>query len=203
MFILMMSLFLSCFREQTSDKAEVYKDEFYCLLNDLIRMRLINTSVIQSETIPISKAMWKELAMSLDTNRALDGSALFTLGGYESRATKRLDSADIQYMYDAIDRVKTIQIDSAKVVVPLVATQKLKAIFSVNNRKVGYKVIKEIYGTSCHISVSTPLFNSDYTRVIVWVDYSCGWKEGAGHIFILEKRKDLWWLIEDIGTWVS
>jgi hypothetical protein len=87
--------------------------------------------------------------------------------------------------------------------VPVISARELNHLFDGRNRKDSYKVMKQTYGTSCIIKASTPLFNSTYTKVILWIDYQCGWKHGQGRVAILEKRKGKWWLIEDITTWIS
>jgi hypothetical protein len=56
-YMLVMSLIVSCSGEQTHDRPAVYEKEFYSVLNDLIRIKLINTSVVQTETTPVYKAM--------------------------------------------------------------------------------------------------------------------------------------------------
>ena len=202
MYILIMSFFVSCSGEQTHDKSTVYEKEFYSVLNDLIRMKLINASVLLSETTPISEVMWKEVATSLDSNQSLKGILSIAVA-HELRAENLLDTAEINYMYKSIDSTKTMKIDSARVLIPIISARQLEKIFNEKSRKDGYEVMKQTYGTSCNINVSTPLFNSNFTKVILWIDYRCGWKRGQGYIFILEKRKGLWWLVEDIGTWIS
>ncbi len=198
-----MSVLFSCYQEQTASKSTVYEQEFYEVLNDLIRIKLLNTSVIQAETRPVTKTMWKEIAGPWETYSSGKETIFATMGTRGLLTGNRLDSAEIRYMYTSIDSTKIMRINSDKVVVPLIPTQELNELFNENNRKDGYEVLKQIYGSSCFITTSSPLFNSNYTKVILWIEYQCGGKQGRGHVFILEKRKGLWWLIEDIGTWES
>ncbi|MPR32931.1 hypothetical protein [Salmonirosea aquatica] len=203
MYLLIMGFFISCSKEQTHNESTIYEKEFYSVLNDLIRIKLINTSVIQAETTPVSKAMWQEIRNPLKINLLSDSTLLATKGMYALRAENLMDSAEIRFIYNSIDSTKTIRLDSAKVVVPTISVRKLNKVFNEINREEGYEVLRETYGTSCIIKVSTPLFNSTFTKVILWIDYQCGWKHGQGYIFILEKRKGKWWLIEEVGTWIS
>lgn len=158
---------------------------------------------MQAQTMPVTKTMWKEITGHWETYPSTQVTILATTGTNRLRAENLLDSIEIRYMYNSIDSTKIMSIDSAKVVVPLIPAQELKELFNEKNQKDGYEVLKQIYGTSCIIKASAPLFSSNFTKVILWIDYQCGKKQGRGHIFILEKRKGLWWLIEDIGTWES
>ena len=128
---------------------------------------------------------------------------LSATGTYGVRAETLLNSAEIRYMYASIDSTKTMRIDSARVGGPTISGRKLKRIFNDENQRDGYEVLKGTYGTSCYRKTSTPLFNSDFTKAVLWIDYQCGYKHGHGDIYVLEKRKGEWWLIEEVGTWES
>lgn len=198
-----MSFFISCSGTNTHNKSTTYEKEFYSVLNDLIRMKLIHAAVILDETTLVTKIMWTQVVANRNVNVPTDGSNLAIQDTYGLRSQSILNSAEISYLYTAIDSMKIMRIDSAKVVVPTIPARELQRIFSGSNRKDGYEVMKQRYGTSCNIKVSTPLFNSDFTKAVLWVDYQCGWKHGQGYVFVLEKRRGMWWLIEDIGTWIS
>lgn len=74
--------------------------------------------------MPVSQAMWKGVR---EVNQSFDGTVLAIAGTYGLRADKQLDSAEIRYMYDNIDRTKTMRIDADKLVVPTISAGELKS----------------------------------------------------------------------------
>ncbi len=53
------------------------------------------------------------------------------------------------------------------------------------------------------IRVSTPIFNKTMDRVVLSFDYYCSYLYGEGLVFVLEKMKNKWCIIDESGRWVS
>lgn len=66
-YILVMSFFISCFFERTTNKSTIYEQEFSAILNDLIRMKLLNTSIIDVQTKAVTKTMFQEIITTWKT----------------------------------------------------------------------------------------------------------------------------------------
>ncbi len=203
-YLLIMRISVSCSQEQTHNQSAVYEQEFYAVLNDLIRIELINVSVIQQKTKPVYKTIFGEDSTSNQPSLPPpSGVIYYTSRTFADLITKdHLDSADAEYMYNSIDSTRTITIDSSKVVVPVILESQLMKVVRRNRNK-GFNLIKASYGTSCFIEVSTPVFNSNFTKVILSIDYQCGPKSGQGYKLLLEKKRGKWWLVAEVGTWVS
>jgi hypothetical protein len=196
-------------RGQTSSVDEIYHREFYDVLNDLIRIRLTNISVIYCQTKPVYKTMWGNIPKpNFDTLNPPPpppvGFIYYDTSSFNYYIRwSGLDLSDANFMFKSIDSTKTFSIDSSKIIIPVLSKEKFLDLFKEKDIYEGYKEIRSIYGSSCFIAVSTPVFNKDFTKVLISIDYQCGPTWGQGYEFLLEKKNGKWWLVEDKGTWVS
>jgi hypothetical protein len=208
--ILALIFVLSCSRKHEKTKKEIYYDEFYSVLNDLIQIRLPETAVIYVETTPVYKTRLGSFKL---TNYRLSippppppppppGNIYYDKDFFQTQIEKKqVDSSEAEYMYLSIDSTRILKIDSSRVEVPTISKLKFKEIFYKKDKSVGHTTLKHLYGKSCYIMVSTPVFNSIYSKAILSVSYCCGPKQREGFEFILEKKNGKWKLIEEIGTW--
>jgi hypothetical protein len=113
-----------------------------------------------------------------------------------------LDTTDVYKMYKSIDSTKTFLIDPKRINLPIITRDQFLDFFKAGN-DLGYEKIKESFGTSCYIRVSTPIYNGDFTKMILFVDCCCGSVWGQGYEFFLIKDDDKWRVIEENGTWES
>jgi hypothetical protein len=113
---------------------------------------------------------------------------------------KNLDSIDAKYMFNSIDSTKEFKIDPARVFISVIT---INEVFKNQNLEEGYDKLKKIYGSSCFISVSTPIFNSTYRKAVLFINYYCGPLNAQGYEFTLEKKNGKWKLIDEWGLWVS
>lgn len=119
--------------------------------------------------------------------------------------TDQLDSLDAESMFKSIDSSKVFKLDSSRLKIKLINQDKILEIIKNSNNDLyrTYNEIENIYGTKCFIRVSTPIYNSDLTRLIITIDYMCGPLNGYGSKFIFKKIDGDWWLINEYGTWES
>jgi hypothetical protein len=103
-------------------------------------------------------------------------------------------------MFNSIDSTKEFKIDPARVFISVIT---INEVFKNQNLEEGYDKLKKIYGSSCFISVSTPIFNSTYRKAVLFINYYCGPLNAQGYEFTLEKKNGKWKLIDEWGLWVS
>ena len=76
-------------------------------------------------------------------------------------------------------------------------------ILQRNGLDLMYDELERIYGSSEFLMISTPIFDSTYTKAIISVDLHCGSLCGQGNEFILEKQRGIWRIITVYYTWES
>lgn len=196
----------SCNRFEKS-KVDFYK-EFYSVLNDIIRFRLNNAKSIKIETLPVYRTGWGSMIPPSDTifpqPPPPPGYISYSKLMFDRQLRlKNLDSLDAAFMYNSIDSTKVIILDSTKLIIPVISRLEFNTIFNDSDLDVGYDKLFEKYGSSCFIQVSTPIFNSDCTKMIISISYMCGPLWGYGSLLVLEKKHGNWRIIDDYETWVS
>jgi hypothetical protein len=192
-----------------SFKETNYENEFYEILNDLVRIRLTDVSFIIEETKPVYRTMWGNTEKPNEDTINPPPPPPPGFISYDKSSFnyyvhwKKMDSLDAQFMFNAIDSLKTLKLDSKRTELPVINKSKFLKLFKDKDIYEGYNNVRSIYGTSCFIVVSTPIFNEDFTKVLISIDYTCGPTWGQGYEFLLEKRNGKWWLIDEKGTWES
>jgi hypothetical protein len=208
LFIVGLWLLTSCNNHQKNINERLYYSEFYSTVNDLISSQLKDVSAIAYKTMPVIKPFQIPAIKIVDSIASYDpppfGVIQYNwLSVYPLAIKRNLNSKDVDFMYNSIDPSKIIQIDSNRVIKPVITEAIYTELFQDSGISVGYNRLKRKYGSSCYISVSTPIFNSDFSKVIISINYSCGPLWGNGYEFILEKKKGKWEMIEKSITWES
>ena len=192
-------------RNHVQDKR--YYDEFYSVVDNIVRFSIQDISAIIYETTPVYKTVWGMDSIpndSISTPPPPPPMINSVDIGHLKYLLKRnnLDTIDAYIMYKSIDSTKTFKIDQNRTETPVITKEKYSEYFKLSNSD-GFKKIKEKYGTSCFIRVSSPIFNKDFTKMILFIDYSCGPLWGQGYEFFLIKKDGKWRVIEESGTWES
>jgi hypothetical protein len=207
--IFLIPLFLSltsCHNQETS--YEKSQKEFYLVVNYLIDSVLTDISAISSLTMPIIKPFQIPAEKIVDSVNQPDPAPFGViqynwLSIYPLALRRNLNKTEVDFMYQAIDSSKIEIIDSSKVKIPVLTKAIFLELFQDSGINVGYQRIKKRYGTSCYVSVSTPIFNSNFTKVIISIDKFCGPLWGNGYEFVLEKKKGIWTIVDKSITWIS
>ena len=194
-----------CSLAQNISNSEKLNDNFYLALNEIIASKLKNVSTVKCETQPIFRTIWGNSPIPTNANTSPpvpieDLSWSFFMQEIESH---QFGSLEARYMYLSIDSTKYFKLDSTKVNRPLISKINFDKLFSGKDFEEGYIEIKKKYGSSCFIQVSTPVFNKNFTKQILFVSYCCGPVSGTGYVFILEKRKSKWIIIKTSINWIS
>ncbi len=198
--------FNSCNRPERP-KVE-FNNEFYSVMNDIIRFRLNDAKSIEIETLPVYRTYWGSMTPPSDTlvppPPPPQGFISYSKLMFDRQLRlNNLDSLDATFMYNSIDTTKIIILDSTKLIIPTISRLEFNKIFDVDDLDSAYEKLCEKYGSSCFIQVSTPIFNSDYTKMIISISYMCGPLWGYGSVLVLEKKHGKWRVIDDFETWVS
>ena len=201
-------LLYSCKSNQQKANDKVYYDEFYSVLNSLIRFSFSDVSAISYKTIPIIKPPWKPSFQSPDSVSLPDPNSnnviCYNWLSFYSIAKRRdLDTVDVNYMYHSIDSSKIFVIDSSRICIPVITKSEFLALFQDSGINKGYERIQKKYGSSCYISVSSPIFNADHSKLILSINYYCGPVLGYGYEFVLRKKMGKWRVIDKEMTWES
>lgn len=155
---------------------KTYINEFYLVLNDLENDEFANDFVILGRTKPLYKTKYGYQDVSKYTPGHVPppdlGILSFDRDMFNLLISENiLDSSETEFMYLSIDSTQTILIDSSKVVNQIVVSESITEKFY--NHKTWYSIFKEIerkYGTPKFLVTSPPVFNSDFTKVIIAVD---------------------------------
>jgi hypothetical protein len=208
-FILSLTIILitSCNTKTKPNTESVYYDDFYSVLNNLISYNLLNVSVIKSETMQVFRAI-------NNPNNPPDPPVVFTSGAFgiikcdsslfiSLIRSNTLSSEEAWYMYNSLDSLKAFTIDSSRVILPAITKSEFEKIFNDNDLYKGYENVKSKFGTSCYIITSIPIYNSDYSKILLFINYYCGPTWGQGYQFVLHKINGQWRMIDETCTWES
>jgi hypothetical protein len=200
--ILGMATFVLACSIDKNERDKQTKNELYAVVNEIVKSEFSDISVITIETRNVYKEYRSKYIDSIPEPPP-PGFIYFSHEKLEDLKHKGLiDSLDVNYIYDHIDSAKTYHLDSSKIIKPLISEQQKLLLFKTDF-KAGYKYLKDKFGSSCFMNVSCPLFNKDFTTVIIYVEYCCGPLNGQGSIIILHKKDNKWIISDKLGTWIS
>ncbi len=183
-----------------------HHEEFNHIIDEIVRYRLNTVSVVQQETIPLNQNQPEEEGFiesegypSPPPSDMVDYSEDFfkTL-----ISNKLLTASEAKFMYASMDTTQVISVDSTLISKPTMSKSDIDKLFDYDI-DYAYQYFEKKYGTSCFLRIATPLFNKNKTKLVLSIDYFCGPLYGHGYIFILNKVKGKWMIVEELGTWQS
>lgn len=191
---------LTCKGNRTIENNPTYYNEFYSALNELIKTKFSKVTMIVDETMPVYKNMIGSYPQPKEDNDVLSPPPPLGIIYYDNNTfdyfilSNQLDSSEAKFMYSSIDSTIIIKIDSTRTDLRLIQQDKMVEIF---NRKTEYysdkwEEFRKIYGSGCFIRISTPVFNLNYTKMIISIQKNCGPPDGVDYAFILEKSNGNW-----------
>ena len=202
----MITLLISCSSRMKNRPQDSNQKEISQIVDEIVRYRLNRVSVVQTMTMPVFKThpIYPDY---IDTNDypppPVPPDMVYLTEDFFLGLKERelIDSMDYKYMYSSIDSSIVFKLDSTKITKATLPKQYLDSLFE--NTEDAYDHLYNKFGTSCFIRVGTPIFNQTKTRLILAIDYYCGFLYGQGYIFILKKYNDKWLIIEELETWVT
>jgi hypothetical protein len=211
--IILTSSILSCNQSKVTTQL-INNEDFYSALNELIKLEYPNAKMIIGETVPVYKNTYdyfpeqdiKENEPPPPPPPPPPGIVYYNKSTFSFFISRyNLGSTDATFMYQSIDSTKRILIDSLNVNLKVIERKKVQEIFSQKTELFSdkWKLFRETFGEGCFIEISTPIFNSTFTKLIITIKKLCGPPDGEDSTFILEKIKDKWKVVEgkyDITT---
>jgi hypothetical protein len=201
---------ISC-KQDKVNKHSVNNDEFYSALKELIKSEFPNVKMIVDESMPVYRN-YGNYPEPITTEKEPPppppppGMVCYSRTTFNFFTIQyHIDSSDAKFMYQSIDSTKKIIIDSLKVNLKVIEHKKMQEIFNQKTELFSEKweIFHEVFGEGCYIETSTPVFNSNFTKLILTIKKLCGPPDGEESTFILEKINDKWRVVEgnyDITT---
>jgi hypothetical protein len=192
----------ACHFEKNS-RIERTNRELNEIVDEFLRFRFSDANLVQIET----KKVYNSFNTNINDSSVDVPSPELVIFHKElfKLLTKRnlIDITDANYMYGSIDSTVTINIDSTKITKSVLAREKIELLMRKNGLDTTFHYFYKKYGSSCFIKVSTPIFNKEFTKALIAVDYYCGPLNGAGYNILLENIRGKWSIIFEYSKWVS
>ena len=165
---------ISCSRKQTIENETKYLDEFYSVLNEIARNKYPEVSLIVNETKPVFRTYYGSYPVPKPSKEIPPPPPPLGIVCYNHntfmflKERKQIDSANAEFMLYSIDSTKTFLLDSTKTNLHLIPKSKIIEVYKFyrDNFKEKHIEFKNFFGSKCFLEVATPIFNSNYTKVI-------------------------------------
>lgn len=179
-------------------------EELFSILNNVILRKCPGPTILIDKTSPIYKNKYGFVDLSkVDKDNPPPPPPAITY--YDRNVLESLinenaiTSDEAKYYYKSIDSTKTITFDSTKVNVNVVPFQKLEPLFrdKTKNLLEVFTLVSEMYGAKCILSVSTPAFDSTYTKALITYTINCGSIDATEHLLVVLKQNNIWVQLEN------
>jgi hypothetical protein len=196
---LIILLLIVCHCSILSGQDRQYFNEFYTALNSLIRSKFKDISQITNASLPIFRTPYGNAPSENDSIEVPPPPPpgviyydQYTF--YYMTYSDQLDSSDVKFMYQSIDSTKTFQVDQNRISLKVIPAETVFEILrkSEGNFQGAADLIEKTFGSRNFIRVSTPIFNSDYSRIIITVTSFNGPKSSFGETFVMKKKNNSW-----------
>ncbi len=199
--ILFLIPLVSCSRKKNSDNDKKYYYEFYSVLNEITKEKYPDIKLIVNKTKSVFRTSYgnypaHRISAECPPPPPPPGIVYYNVFSFMVFVDgNQLDSTDAHFMYQSIDSTKSFLLDSTKINLHLIPQLR---IIEISQKTIGdlaerYKEIERIYGSKCFLEVSTPIFNSNYTKVLLTLECNCDTVlEEPNNRFILEKKDGEW-----------
>lgn len=208
LYIILIGLLVnSCMTGKIEKLEEMKQLEFNQVVDDFFRFKYYDNCIVQLETKPVFKIhpyyiynpdAQNEPYPPPPTNKIIYSTSFFNTLLTE----KKIDSIDAQFMHTSIDSTLSINIESISINATFIRQEKIDSIFEdVSND--GYTSLERLYNSHSYLTISTPVFNEDLTKMIITVEHYCGALCGHGYVYVLTKQNNKWRIIYSSSTWIS
>ena len=192
---------VSCSRKMNSDNDKKYYDEFYSALNIIAKEKYPAVKLIVDKTESVFRNPYgnypvPKISIESPPPPPPPGVVYYSVYAFMVFVDgTQLDSIDAHFMYQSIDSTKSFLLDSTKINLHSIPQSKIIEIYQANKEDLTkrHKEIERIYGSKCFLEVSTPIFNSSFTKVLLTLECNCdSVVEEPNNCFILEKKGGKW-----------
>jgi hypothetical protein len=102
-------------------------------------------------------------------------------------------------MYKSIDSTKTIFVDQKRTNLRVIPWENVSKI--LRNRDGDFKeadnIIEKTYGARNFIIVSVPIFNADYSSVVITIKTHITYEDIEGITYVMKKKKQNWKILKE------
>ncbi len=161
---------------------------YHNVINKLLKEKFKDIEIVVMETKVVHRG---------DT---LDGSPKIGYAYLNYYAdNKKINTEDVEYIYNQIDSTSTIMLDSTKIETKMMDKNELHRLFKKNR----LNDLKKEGDIKSIATFSTPLFSKDKSKIIFWVDIWHGPLNACGYVFIVSQEKGEWKIVEQTCTYIS
>jgi hypothetical protein len=195
--ILLIFVMLSC----RSDEEHLQKQNFYEVVNYLLKSRFKNVSVVVAVTKPVYTTMWGEFDLKNlpDTEPPPPLIIYYDRSFFNKLIDKRLiDSLDASFMFHSINYTKRWKIDSSLISVPVISRREIYELLQGESQRVS-NLVEKRYKLGCIAEFSSPVYNASRTKALISVHENCHQLESSSEILLLEKQGAKWKIIQTIS----
>jgi hypothetical protein len=185
-----------------------FYDEFYSALNSLARSKFKGISQITNVTLPVFRTPFGNLPNergSIEVPPPPPPPGIIYYNSYKFDYlvfSDQLDTLDAKFMYQWIDSTRTFIIDQTRTSLRIIPAEEVYAIFknSKGNIQEADDIIEKTFGSRNFIRVSTPIFNSNYSRIIISVSSHNGKQSSLCDTYVMKKRNKDWKIVKGSKT---
>jgi hypothetical protein len=182
---------------QLSAQDNKYDNEFYKALNSLVNSKYPKISLIIDSTWNVYTTPYGEHSIPKQTEDPppppVPGIIYYDRWTFKYLViSERLDSNDIDGMYKSIDSTKNFIIDQNKMGLRVIPWDKVSISLRNQDGDFTDDEIEKTYGARNFIIVSTPIFNADYTSLVITIKQHHGDEDLSGIMYVMRKRGESW-----------
>ena len=114
-----------------------------------------------------------------------------------------IDSLDVDYMYNQLNSKETYTLDSTKIerkAITQIDFKELKGKYGTDDF---YQIIKHQYNAYSYIVLSVPIISIDQKKILMEIEYHCGYLCGSCNQYLFEKIEGKWKIKYITGKWIS
>lgn len=193
--------FVSCSKRETIDSEKKYYDEFYSVLNEIAKDKFPEVLLIVDKTKPVFRNHYGNYPVPKPSEELPPPPPPIGIIYYSYdtfivlQERKQLDSADADFMLHSIDSTKRFLLDSTRTNLRLVPESKIIEIYRSHKETFmeRHQELERLYGSKCFLEVATPIFNSDFTKVLLTLECKGDTTiSGPCNKYIYEKKDGKW-----------
>ena len=202
-FLSILLLIISTILVKPSAQDNKYNNEFYKALNSLVRSKYPKISLIIDSTWNVYTTPYGEHSIPKEKVETPPPPPVPGIIYYDRCTFKylvisnKLDSNDVEFMYKSIDSTKNFIIDQNKIGLSVIPWHKVIKILRNREGDFTDDIIEKTYGARNFIIVSTPIFNADYTSLIITIKQHHGAEDLSGIQYVMRKRGENWKIVKE------
>jgi len=195
-------LIISCSSVKLSAQDNTYYNEFYIALNSLVRSKYPKISLIIDSTWNVYTTYYGEHSIPEVSAEAplpppVPGIIYYNRWTFKYLVlSDKLDSNDVDFMYKSIDSTKNFTLDQNKIGLHVIPWCKVSKMLRNSEGDLTDDIIEKTYGARNFVIVSTPIFNSEFSSLIITIKQHHGDVDLSGITYVMRKRGENWKIVK-------